>query len=339
MEKKTNLQDSHSRNAASLLQELNQLYSDIKADRAAICDLLSNASRSQIQFIDAVYCETNTDPEHTGKSTPVLSGTSYNPQEISFSKAGKELWPLEVFGHRSTNSLPRNTGHLCVPTNLRDKTYKALIQANLNKKRFEKLAQHYNQIKIDSVAKYMRRTELLRDSEILGPHDNYELIVRPYYFSDPSKTVSRLKTNWHCAKPSQPVAGTLNELKAKIDFSKDSKAAELAVLESWDRKHPNTRFCMRFYSPPTVATNISYFTVNESDDDIAVKAPSEWAKKIYNSSPIIVLNWDDRSVFNTIMERLPVTMNEGRIELISKVKRGAKKVVRLDNSMNWYAYS
>lgn len=322
----------------SYCRQLHSLYAQIKIDREAVLEYCLKSTSNFIQHIDPIYCSETADPDFPNSFPPLLTERSYNPQTTSLNENGVETWPLTTQGHRFSNSLPRNTGHICIDKAYSERFHKLLVDANNTKSEFEKV---FKSLKKNTVAQSKRNTDILRELEVFSSDDNYELYIRPYSFTDIKRTVGRLTTSWHLAKPSQPVSGSLEDLKVKIDFTKGNKPYELATLEAWERKHPDSKYCVRYYSPPCVASNISYIANAITEDELNGNdktATKVWDKKLYNSSPLIILNWDEDTVLNTELDRLIVTLKEGHIQTEVKIRRGAKSVVRLDPKLNWYAF-
>jgi len=309
----------------------NALLTDIRTLLAELRSLCLLSDQHQVQYLAPLTTKESDLHDGGSPAERVLdfTGNEYAPVPVKLRDRINDIWGFTPPPHRLQNSLPRYLGHIAIPRDHTDKATTLIERTNEAKRLFGQLADRIH-IQSGMKEKRYRVTDALIEYNIIDDSENAELITRPLIYTLHHE-VAQVGNTW-VSKPSQPKVGKY--FQDTID-ALDTGTHPILVdaIRAFEEKHPGSKYAVRYESPPSPEIRYKYQV------ESTVNVRGLHLRRLANSSPLLVLNWNDDTIFKSSLPKLDVTYDASTsVIAIVKKKHKANEPVRLLKTENWYGF-
>ncbi|MBR7890290.1 hypothetical protein J9B83_15455 [Marinomonas sp. A79] len=310
------------------IQDCLNALAAIRVDTHTLRQVCLTALRYDIQYLPPLFSkDSNLTDDGPVERVLDFTGNEFSPIDVRLNDRINDVWGFTAPPNRVKSSLPRYLGYIALPKEYIDYATSLINSINDNKAQF--LA-NGRQLHKEIGLKQDRITDTLIHSLIIEPTENFELITRPIIDTQHHK-VTKVSNRW-VIKPSQPkTAKPAEDTIATLET--DGKYIIIEAIKQFEILHPGSKYAVRYENPPSPEIRFNYSVdTNINERGLALK-------RIANSSPLIVLNWDENTQFNGTLKPLDVDYNPttNTFSVINR-KHKENEPVRLLATENWYGF-
>lgn len=315
---------------SQLVFQLNASLANLRTLLAHLREIIAGSDQYQLQYLPPLLTkESDLKDDDTKERVLNFTGEEFHPLSVTLKDRLPDLWGFSTPPHRLTNSLPRYLGHIAIPHDDRLRASNIIQEINIEKQRFASLA---DQLHTDSgfKDKRYRTTDALIHFEIIEDTHNAELISRPILCSQ-DHHVHSVSNRW-VSKPAQPkVALPFQETLELIDANTHGHL--IHAIKRFESTYPGSKYAIRYESPPNPEIRYQYVVPKE------VNVRGIALRRLANSSPLLVLHWDEHTTFSSKLNKLDVRYDP-ITKVISVIKDKVKPTEpkRLLSTENWYGF-
>lgn len=315
---------------SSVVFDLNASLANLRTLLSHLRDIVASAEQYQLQYLPPLLAKESDLKDDDSKERVLnFTGNEFAPKSVSLKERLADIWGFTTPPHRMPNSLPRYLGHIAIPLAYRLRALNLINEINAEKQRFAALA---DQLHTESgfKEKHFRITDTLIHYEVIDDTDNAELIFRPILCSH-DHHVHGVANRW-VSKPAQPkVALPIQDTLDHLDHA--TQGHLVTAIKKFENAYPGSKYAIRYESPPNPEIRYQYVVPKE------VNVRGIALRRLANSSPLVVIHWDEETTFKTQLNKLDVSFDPVT-KVISVIKDKVKHTEpkRLLSTENWYGF-